>query len=159
MIDEGHSMYDLWQSHFSTMLRYERALTRYMLSVASRNRDSEPMTCIWIYGESGSGKSRYANDKWPSAYRKPNNKWWDGYDQQDTVIWDDFAKSDTYTYQDLLKWTDRYYKDGETKGGTIPLPYKTIVFTSIHPPFFDQQFIRRFNDGVNITPVTSLQKQ
>jgi hypothetical protein len=161
MIDAGRSMYDISQEHFSTFLRYERSLIRYQNLLNARKPSlNEPITCIWIYGPTGSGKSKYAAEKYPDAYRKPNNKWWDAYDSQDTVIWDDFSyDKQAYTYQDLLLWTDRYKKTGETKGGTVPLVYKTIVFTSIHPPSFDNQFIRRFNDGANITPVTSLHRQ
>ena len=162
LIDDGFGLDYLWENHFSTMVRYSRAMQQYQLVVAKKNRKNEPIECIWIYGESGSGKSRYAHETWPDAYVKSNNKWWDGYCQEETVIWDDFSKTPDYKYQDLLKWCDRYKKQGETKGGTTPLFYKRIVFTSIAPPEyygFDQQLIRRFGDGANITPVTSLQEQ
>jgi hypothetical protein len=134
-------------------------MKEYMLRVAKKMNQNNPIQCFWIYGPSGSGKSRYAWEKYPDAYRKDNNKWWDGYSGEEVVIWDDYAHSPGVSYQDLLKWTDRYKKSGETKGGTVPLTYHTIIFTSTTEPMFDEQWTRRFCDGANITPVTSLQKQ
>lgn len=155
-IDEGYSMAYLWEEHFTTMVRCSRAMHQYAL-IAAKRFNWGPIECLWIYGPSGSGKSRYAWDTWPDAFNKENNKWWDGYTSEETVIWDDFSMPREISYQELLRWTDRYKKTGETKGGTIPLTYKRIVFTCCDAPRFDEQFTRRFNDGVNITPVTSLQ--
>lgn len=163
ILDNGGTTDDLWDKHFATMLRYGRGMREYALRVAKKNSQNKPINCIWIYGKSGSGKSRYAWEKYPDAYRKDNNKWWDGYAGEKVVIWDDFAPPTGVCYQDLLKWTDRYKKSGETKGGTVPLTYDTIIFTCIDEPgnfsIFDEQWTRRFCDGASITPVTSLQKQ
>lgn len=159
-IDNGVTIDELWEDHFSSMLRYGRGFKEYLLVYAKKCACGE-INCYWYYGPSGSGKSRAAWDKYPNAYNKANNKWWDAYSGEEVVIWDDFCMPKDISYQELLRWTDRYKKTGETKGGTVPLLYKTIIFTSIHPPnwhaWCDNQLVRRFNDGVNITPVTSLQ--
>ena len=34
---------------------------------------------IWVWGASGSGKSRWARDNYPETYKKLANRWWDGY--------------------------------------------------------------------------------
>ena len=159
-IDEGATILDLYEQHFGTTCRYGRGFKEYMF-LKRQKIEPGPCTCYWIYGSSESGKSRYCREQLRAQgitwYEKSNNKWWDGYQGEKAVIWDDFVKSHDYTYQDLLKWTDRYRKKGETKGGTVPLTYTIIYFTAIEPPKYDRQFIRRFGDGVNITPVTSLQ--
>lgn len=158
ILDNGGSLDDLWDQYFSTMLRYSRGMKEYMLRVAKKNNKNDKVKCVWIWGQTGSGKSRYAWEKFPAAYRKANNKWWDGYSGEEVVIWDDFARCPGVCYQDLLKWTDRYKKTGETKGGTVPLTYHTIIFTCTKEPDFDEQWTRRFSGGASITPVTSLQK-
>lgn len=157
-VDEGANLEELYDDHFGSMLRYGRGIKEYML-IKRRKVKTQPIECYWIYGSSGSGKTRYVTELFSNDdyYMKSNNKWWCGYSGESIVIWDDFKKTDDYKYQDLLKWCDRYRKVGETKGGTVPLTYTKIYFTSVKPPTFDEQFIRRFGDGVNITPVTSLQ--
>lgn len=157
ILDEGGSIDDLWDEHFTTMLRYSRGMREYSLRLAKKQQQNKPIECLWIYGPSGSGKSRYAWENYPDAYRKNNSKWWDGYSGEDVVIWDDYSQTTDVPYQTLLGWIDRYKKSGETKGGTVPLTYSKIIFTCTHQPLYDEQFTRRFRDGVNITPVTSLQ--
>lgn len=156
-IDEGYCELDLYEEHMGSMLRYGRGFRRYMLLKRAK---IEPGPCkvLWIYGPTGSGKTRWAKESYPDYYEKSNNKWWDGYDGQKVVIWDDYEKTDDYTYTDLLKWTDRYRKKGEAKGETVNLVYTTLIFTSVNQPSFDEQFLRRC-DVVNITHVTSLQTQ
>lgn len=60
-------------------VRYYSALKR--IEKDHMKVDGEAADCkgIWVWGESGAGKSRYARDTYPDAYKKLANKWWDGY--------------------------------------------------------------------------------
>lgn len=107
-------------------------LMAYHLKQPDIKRDT---ICVeWVYGPPGSGKSRYANDKYPKAYMKDSNtKWWHGYLYQEEAIIEDLAPNFIHINH-LLKWFDRYRCRVETKGGMIPLHVlKFIVTSNYHP--------------------------
>jgi len=88
----------------------------------------------WIYGKTGTGKSRYAHEQLPNAYTKSSSdKWWDGYDGHDEVILDDF-RGDWMKFAELLTLLDRYEKRIEYKGGTRQFLAKKIIITSCRSP-------------------------
>ena len=84
----------------------------------------------WLWGPTGSGKSRFANETAPEAYWKmPTNKWWDDYCGQEDVIIDDFRR-DFCTFAELLRMFDRYPFRVEVKGGSTQFRAKRIFLTS-----------------------------
>lgn len=104
------------------------------LTYNERIRDFKPKV-IWIYGSSGSGKSRMArkivND---DTYTKnTNHKWFDGYDAHKNLILDDFRDS-WMKITDLLSILDRYERQVECKGGNRQLLAENIIITSITHP-------------------------
>lgn len=88
----------------------------------------------WIWGETGSGKSKYAHETMPDAYCKSDSsKWWDGYDGHENVILDDF-RGDWMKLSELLTLLDRYERRIEFKGGSRQFLAKHIIITSCKPP-------------------------
>lgn len=73
----------------------------------------------WIWGAPGSGKSRWATQTYPLAYKKLQNKWWDGYQSHEAVLMDDLGKDNAKFLTTHLKlWADPWQNHpGETKGG------------------------------------------
>jgi len=109
-------------------LKYNRGFDKLYNIIRSKPRDFKTEV-IFIYGPSGSGKSRYAWETWPNAYPKDGSIWWDGYQNQDTVIIDDF-KFDPKQREDYLKLFDRYPYQVQYKGGYIAFNSRRIVITS-----------------------------
>jgi len=131
LIDDGVNDKDLADFDFDTWIRHYRGLAAYrMLSVLPRNHEME---IIVLYGPTGTGKSKYCMDNFPTAYWKQRSNWWDGYAQQDTVIIDEFYG--WLKYDTLLRLCDRYPIMVETKGGQIQFSgCKRIVLTSNQAP-------------------------
>lgn len=87
---------------------------------------------IVLWGDSGSGKSRWAYDNFPELYSKPPGKWWDGYSGQTTVLLDDYYGY--IPYSELLNVLDRYPYHAEVKNGYVWAQWNTVIITSNKPP-------------------------
>lgn len=111
-------------------LKFAETAVKYL----EKKRNFKPEV-IWLYGQSGSGKTRTAYEMMPDCYRKTNSsgQWWDGYDAHPDVLIDDF-KDGTLTYSSLLELLDRYECRVQYKGGSRQFLARRIVITSIHPP-------------------------
>ncbi|AFS65303.1 replication-associated protein [Dragonfly cyclicusvirus] len=117
-------------------------------------------TVYWIYGASGTGKTRKAYEicGTEDTYVKVGtHKWWDGYDGHENVIIDDFRPMGI-PFVDLLGILDRYEFRVEVKGKMRQMLAKTIVITTIYPPevlyvnLKDeplQQLLRRIDHFIN----------
>lgn len=122
------STLSLYEEAFAPMVRYSRSILTYR-ALKTPPRRSKTVV-LWLYGATGTGKSRHAYDAFPDAYSKSvDNKWWDGYDNHATVILDDL-RPEHFSFNFLLKLFDRYPLSVEVKGGTAQFIATTIVVTT-----------------------------
>lgn len=94
---------------------------------------------IWLFGESGFGKSHFARDRYPGAYYKTHDKWFNGYAGEEFILLEDFSNnfSDVSDSADCLKlWADKWPVHTQVKqGDPIPLRHTKFIITSQYLPW------------------------
>lgn len=118
-----------YPSHF---IRYHRGIER-LCSIARRDIVREWKTTVYvIYGDPGTGKSRWCNamarELGGPIYYKPRGNWWDGYFGQKCIIIDDFYG--WIKYDELLKISDRYPYQVPIKGSYEQFLAEHLFITS-----------------------------
>jgi hypothetical protein len=132
--------------HSATYIRNKRNLDTYYQD-QQPDRSFKP-TVYWIYGTTGTGKSRYVYDYatsnnltvWPG--NKDYNSFWNGYENQDIVLMDDY-RYDHCKFNKLLEYLDRYPCNVNVKGGYRKLNSKIFFIISNNTP----QEVYKFDDG------------
>lgn len=119
------------QCGYQAIRTAEKVLT---YNEAKRQLDKPPEV-IWVYGPSGSGKSRYVNSetKEDDPYYLTTGKWWEGYDGHKVVVFDDF-REDQIPFSQLLRILDLYPHRVEFKGGARQLLADKFYITTILSP-------------------------
>lgn len=121
------------QYHNGIQKLFNHVVTNKLLRV---DKDFAPEV-IYIYGEPGSGKSRYVREQDSGVFDIPEDdsyKWKDGYSGQDAVLYENVSLTNIKCPERLLKEIDRYYIQVPVKGGFIGWRPKRIYITSVYPP-------------------------
>lgn len=133
LIDNGGTLQDVARDAGVTFVKYHRGLlARQTILSPKRTWKTE---IYWLWGPTGSGKSRWAWEQHPEAYAKASNtKWWCGYMGQDTAIIDDFRPNKEMPFNYILALFDRYPMMLETKGGQVQCLFQKIIVTCPFSP-------------------------
>lgn len=121
------------------VVKFSKGLT--ILRSALATPRSSPPSVFWLYGSTGTGKTRTAytaaksyspdaKDVWISS---GTLRWFDGYDAQPVAIFDDFRAKDV-SFNFMLRLLDRYPVQVEFKGGFANWNPSIIFVTAPRSP-------------------------
>lgn len=85
----------------------------------------------WIYGPTGSGKSKYVDEKYPNHFRKTKDMFWEGYDFEEIVVLEDVDETWEDVLFELKIWADHYPFPARIKHKpSITIRPQKIIITS-----------------------------
>lgn len=132
-VQEGATLKQLAESNGACVVKFYKGLTVLRSLLRPERRD--PPSVYWLYGATGTGKTRAAYEMgqqlggtdgvWISS---GGLKWFDGYDGQPVVIFDDF-RTKGLEFNFLLRLLDRYPVQVEFKGGFVRWEPRYIFIT------------------------------
>ncbi len=142
MLDAGDGMLAVAQAHFGTFLRYNRGMMMYQAMLPGSARMNPKL--MWLYGTTGSGKSRAISGLLESANRESadaymlnsgtySNTWWNGYTDQSVVVMDDI-RGCWFPHHVLLRILDKVSYRVPIHGGNVQLVASHFIFTSNKHP-------------------------
>lgn len=129
LVFAGKSGVELARAHFGSYVRYQRGIEKVVQQVR-REREKIPPVVKYIWGPTGSGKTRFAYDNHEDIWTYPGKGWFDGYSGQKVALLDDLRADDGLSFGFLLRLLDRYPLDVPVKGGHVVWDPEIIYITS-----------------------------
>lgn len=128
VVTNGGSLYDVAVQCPEQFIKYSGGLSKWQAMMQPQR--NWPMVVYWLWGKTGTGKSRWAFENTENPYYKdPNTRWWCGYAGQTEVIIDDFRPSKEMPFNYMLALLDRYPMQVQSKHGNHQFVSKKIFIT------------------------------
>jgi len=128
-IKTGADTKTIMEEHTSVYMKYPKAVERMQIVYNPPKERPRPQI-KYLFGPSGTGKSRLARRDFPWAYQAYDSKegWFDGYDNEDTIIFDDFEGN--FPLRLMLRLLDYGGLRLPVKGGFVNIKAYQFLFTS-----------------------------
>ncbi len=130
-LDEGKTLDDIAQNHFSDFIRYKSGLQAYKKMCDKRNtKGFRKINVEFVCGPTGTNKTRSAVEKNPNHFKitGKNLKWFDGYEQEKVLIIDEYNNDIGIT--ELLNILDGYQLRLEIKGSFTYANWTKVIITT-----------------------------
>lgn len=162
LLDNGTTSIEVAQQYFGTWCRYRKSFEHYkQLTKPSLNATRN---VHWIYGPTGTGKTRIVFSKVPCLWINSDTKlqWFDGYEGQSHVLLDDYRGEGSDAF--ILRLLDRYPLSVAVKGEFRQWHATEIYITSNLPadamhPLVHAAFRRRIKTVTHIPTVLNFDDQ
>lgn len=129
LIAGGQSVEDAVKHCPEVFVKYHKGL--WALQALKIKPRHDPPDVRWLWGPTGTGKTRAAFEAYPQAYFKDcRSLWWDGYTGQECVILDDFRPCKDMPLAYMLRLLDRYPMQVQFKGGYVQFNSPIIYITA-----------------------------
>lgn len=132
-VKKGMKDWELAEKHPVPYMKFSKHIGA--LRLASKPAVREQPEVLVLYGETGSGKTRFVYDNNPleSIFRMESEyKWFDGYQDHPVVLFDEFMCQFKLGF--FLQLLDRYPIRVQVKGGFVNWNPKKIYITSNFKP-------------------------
>lgn len=129
----GTTLKEIQTEHFKTYCRYRGGIEKTLETYNEiHSRKQRKVHVEYIYGSTGTGKTRYAMHDWGKEdmykIQGGSTKWWNGYTGQKTIVIDEYNNNMIIT--DLLALLDDYQLRLEIKGGHTYAMWNKVYITS-----------------------------
>lgn len=131
LVEEKATLATIAEECPTEFIKYQRGITALRNLRVLKPR-SGPAICVWLWGKTGVGKTRFPFDTHNTVYIKDGTMWWDGYDQQEAIVVDDYDGK--WPFRNFLQFLDRYPFQGQVKGGYVNINSPYIYVTCEFPP-------------------------
>lgn len=99
--------------------------------LSSTAKPLEELKNVWIWGPTGSGKSKYCAEQFPNAHIKTREVFWDSYEFEEEVVCQDVDETWEDVLWELKIWADHYVYQGRIKHKpSLKMRPKRIIVTS-----------------------------
>lgn len=130
---EGESLLQIVQDNPALMFELGK-LRDNMLLYKQLSSTAEPLNALeneWIWGPTGSGKSKYVSETYPIHYDHPREVFWDSYEFEGIVVLSDVDETWEDVLWELKIWGDHYVFNGRIKHKpSLKMRPKRIIVTS-----------------------------
>ncbi len=138
LVRSGESDRTIADAYPGQFVRNYRGIERLRQIHVEPRKCDRPARTIVIYGESGTGKTRFALKHCPKAYwltcgsRRAQVQWWDDYNGETTIILDEFRGS--LRYEELIGMLDTKPFRVQRKGDSVHLQATDfLILSNFHP--------------------------
>lgn len=128
-IDNGMNRLEIMNNHFETYCKYRNGINDYIKETENKSRQKfRKIETEFVYGSTGTGKTRYAMKHGGFKIEGDSLNWFDGYNGEKKLIIDEYDNDVKITK--LLNILDGYSLRLPIKGGFTYANWEKVIITS-----------------------------